>query len=447
VPQGGSVEPFGLCPVPLDNEKWRVLQYFVHETLPVLCRSDILGFYVGTTAPTPQSMLQAVRNALSEELTTYALLTVSSGRMKFVSRASFSQPNLHEFMTDALLKSLQRRLNQAQPVDEILLLAIYLLCAAETYRKDWSAVQIHQKMLRHLYTTYLGGFHGITYYLRRMIWLQDRFIAMARATVPLVEVVCPARMDAIDQGVPPTVRSRVLRAIEANAQTPMGTNIIDCPPQLFCPAFSQLLNETTMLACILQCHWTGIRDSLPDHLWTHARIQIMLDRFLLYVDPRQPPATSELAILLQECVRISVITWLAFASSPATGTDVRSFDLNMKSRAAADARPLRQLLTALENKMDVDFRLPEHHKNWIDQLTFWLMGLGALASELKDNIDWFSSRFLRVASAMKPEVDSWEAFAPVGHRFLWLDRLEKVNDYRLAKLFETAATSRDIQSP
>jgi hypothetical protein len=422
-----------------------VLQYFVFETLPVLCRSDILGFYVGTTAPTPQSMLQAVRNALSEELTTYALLTVSSGRMKFVSGTTFSQPNLHELMTDALVKSLQRRLNQAQPVDEILLLAIYMLCAAETYRKDWSAVQIHQNMIKYLYTTYLGGFHGVTYYLRRMIWLQDRFIAMARATVPLIEVICPARMDAIDQGIPSAVRSRVLKAIEANSQTPMGANIINSPADFFCPAFFQLLDESMMLACILQCHWMGIRDPLPDHLWTHARIQIMLDRILLYEDRRQPPATSESTIMLQECVRISMITWLAFASSPATGTDARSADLNMKCRAAADARPLRQLLTTLEERANNSSRLPEYHRNWVDQLTLWLLALGALSTESRDNIDWFSSRFLRLATSLK--VRSWGEFAAVGHCFFWLDRLERVNEYRLTKLFEAADTCRDFQIP
>lgn len=433
MPQNGGVDPFQVCPVSLNNERWSMLQYFVLETLPVLSRSDMPGFFAGPVAPTQQSVSEIVRLCLSGELTTNALLTVSTARMKYVSRASFSRNDLCEVFAGTVMRMLRSRLTQDGAADESLVLAIYLLCAAEGYRRNWRAVQTHQTMIKHLYTTYLGGFRNLSYLLRRMIWFQDRFIASAQATVPIVEETCALR------GVSPAVALRVLKSIEASGQSAMGTGLSNYGDYKFSPEFGQLLHELRSLACIFQCHWTGIKSSCPDQAWANGYSHIVLDKLLLFEGSRRSLEGSEVVAVLQDCVRLALITWLAFVSFPATGVDISSFKDNMKSRAAADARPLRRQLNTLFTKTEKESSMMEDPNSSMDRLVLWIVALGLLSSEVEDNREWFCARFQQKAG--KLGIDFWEGFTCVGHEFLWLDRLEAVNDFRLTKLLATGQLS------
>lgn len=170
IPARGTVEPFDVCRVSLDNERYRILQYFVLEMFPTISRSDTPAFFTGAGSPGQEVVNQMIRDCLTDEMHTYALLTASSGRMKFLTKAPFSQPDLPERYADMTMRLLRRHLSENGPVDERLILTIFFLWAIESYRRDWKAVRTHQEMIKHLYTTHLGGFQNLSYHLRRMIW-------------------------------------------------------------------------------------------------------------------------------------------------------------------------------------------------------------------------------------------------------------------------------------
>ena len=170
IPARGTVEPFDVFRVSLDNERCRILQYFVLEMFPTISRSDTPAFSTGPVSPGREVVNQMIRACLTDEMHTYALLTASSGRMKFLTKAPFSRPDLPERYADTTMQLLGRHLSENRPVDERLILTIFFLWAIESYRRDWKAVRTHQEMIKHLYTTHLGGFQNLSYHLRRMIW-------------------------------------------------------------------------------------------------------------------------------------------------------------------------------------------------------------------------------------------------------------------------------------
>lgn len=437
IPERGTVEPFGVCTVSLDNERYRILQYFVLEMFPTISRSDTPAFFTGPVSPDQEVVRQMVRDCLTDEMHTYALLTASSARMKFVTRAPFSQLDLPERYADTTMQLLRTYLSQDRPIDERLILTILFLWASESYRKDWKAVKTHQEMIKYLYTTRLGGFQNLSYHLKKMLWFGDRFQATATATPPVFEEESWEPPD-----ISPGVVSRVMRALEANGQAPMGAAFGAYSITFFTPEFRVLVHEVTILACVVQCYWTKVQESLPDPDWISGRSHAMLDKLLFFKDTRSN-ATSTFGILLQDCVRLALITWLAFVGSPMTGVASKSLTDNIKIRVAADARPLRPqfaLLIAHVHKAPLIDQQPS-----IDRLCLWIAGLGAVASELKGNIQFFLEHSRTLAE--KLDIDSWASFTRIGRSFLWLDRLESVNGFRLTRVLKRQSHEASIQLP
>jgi hypothetical protein len=425
IPEGGTVEPFGVCKVPLDNERYRILQYFVLEMFPAISRSDTPAFFTEPVSPGQQAAAQMIRDCLTDEMHTYALLTASSARMKFLTRTPLSQADLPEQYADTTMHLLRKHLARNETVDERLILTIFFLWAIESYRRNWNAVRTHQEMIKYLYTKHLGGFHSLNYHLRKMIWFGDRFQATATATPPVIEETWGP------QEISPWVVSRVLNAIASSAQVPMGSAFAVYTISFFTPEFRILVHEVTVLACVVQCHWTDIKESYPDPDWVNGRSHALLDKLLFFNDPRLEESIA-FAILLQDCVRLSMITWLAFIGSPATGVASKSVKDNIKIRVAVDARPLRRRFATM--MFHADQVVSEEQRHEINRLLLWIAGLGGVASEVEENIAWFCERFQELATQM--DIHSWVAFTPIGRGFLWLDRLEAVNDFRLTRLLE-----------
>ena len=426
IPVRGTVEPFGVFRVPLDNERYRILQYFVLEMFPTISRSDTPVFNNGSVLSGEQAAAQMIRDCLTDEMHTYALMTASSGRMKFLTKAPFAQSDLPERYADKTMQLLRRHLSENRPVDERLILTIFFLWAIESYRKDWKAVRTHQEMIKYLYTTHLGGFQNLSYHLRKFIWFGDRFQATATATPPVIEVSWEP--EEISAGVV----SRVLKAISADDREPMGAAFGGYTITFFTPEFRILLHDVTVLACIVQCHWTDIQESYPDANWVNSRSHALLDRLLFFEDARSIEA-SGFAILLQDSVRLALITWLAFVGSPTTGRASQSVNDNIKIRVAVDARPLRQRFDALN--AHVPTAVPEDQQALLSRLFLWIAGLGVVASEVPENITFFSEYFQRLAQ--KLDIKSWTKFSRMTRTFLWLDRLEAVNGFRLTKMLES----------
>jgi hypothetical protein len=84
IPEGGSVEPFGMCKVSLDNERYRVLQHFVLKMYPVSSRADTRTSSKSHVSRAHHGVAQLTRDCLTEEMHTYVLLTVSSSRMNIL---------------------------------------------------------------------------------------------------------------------------------------------------------------------------------------------------------------------------------------------------------------------------------------------------------------------------------------------------------------------------
>ena len=231
------------------------------------------------------------------------------------------------------------------------------------------------------------------------------------------------------QEIPPSEVSRVLKAIVASGQKPMGAAFGEYTLVYFTPEFRVLLHDVTILARVVQCYWTGIQDSLSDADWIYGRSHAILDKLLFFKDTRSED-TSGFAVLLQDCVRIALITWLAFVGSPMTGMASKSVKDNIKIRVAADARPLRQQFALLIEQASIaEYRQPS-----IDRLCLWIAGLGGVASEVKANIQFFLELFRALAKRL--HVDSWASFTRIGSSFLWLDHLEAVNGFRLTRVLK-----------
>lgn len=231
------------------------------------------------------------------------------------------------------------------------------------------------------------------------------------------------------QEISPSEVSRILKAIVATGQEPMGAAFWESTIVYFTPEFRVLLHDVTILACVVQCYWTRIQDSLPDAGWIYGRSHAILDKLLFLKDTRSKD-TSGFAVLLQDCVRIALITWLAFIGSPMTGVASKSVKDNIKIRVAADARPLRQQFALLIGQASI----PEYQQPSIDRLCLWIAGLGGVASESKANIQFFLEHFRALAKRL--HVDSRASFTRIGRSFLWLDRLEAVNGFRLTRVLK-----------
>jgi hypothetical protein len=207
--------------------------------------------------------------------------------------------------------------------------------------------------------------------------------------------------------------------------------------RFFSDRFKQYLREVVEMASVVQAHWTHLSVEIPDRDWVIGRSFHLSDHLLYYRDERAEDPFS-LPIVLQDCIRLAIIVWLAFIPSPRTGVSPGETS-EIKIRVAVDARPLRYRYATLLGFGQQD--IPETQQHEIDKLFLWIAGVGSLASELEENQSWFMQHFARLAKKLK--VNSWSAFAPIDRSFLWLDRLEAVRDSRLTLLLLTQAWDTD----
>ena len=147
IPAGGTVEPFDVVKVPLDNEKYQILQYFVLQFFPAVTRSDTGGFISGEVSASQLPALNLVQDSLSHPMHTYALLTGASARMRHVTHAELSQADLTERFADTAIRMLREYMTEGREVDEKLLQSMYYLWATESYRRNWDGVRTHQEMV------------------------------------------------------------------------------------------------------------------------------------------------------------------------------------------------------------------------------------------------------------------------------------------------------------
>ena len=427
IPAGGSVEPFDVVKVPLDNEKYNILQYFVLQFFPAVTRSDTGGFISGGISASQLPALQMVQDSLSHPMHTYALLTGASARMKHVSGAELSQTDLTERFADTAIRMLREYMAEGKEVDQKLLQSMYYLWAMESYRRNWDGVRTHEEMVKYLFDNYLGGFRNLNVHLRKMLWYADRFQASATAKPPVIQEESWQAED-----ITADEFDTISKAIKKTGKVQMGT-AFSRYSTYFSERFNHNLNEVVELASVIQCHWTKVSVDVPDRDWVVGRSYTLSDHLLYFRDSR-PDDPFSLPLVLQDCIRLAIIVWLAFIPSPRTGVSPAS-STDVKIRSAIDARPLRYRFATLLGFGEQD--IPGTQQSDIDKLFLWIAGLGSLASELEENQKWFTQHFGRLAQ--KLHVNSWSAFAPVDRSFLWLDRLESVNDSRLTLLLLTQA--------
>ena len=425
IPARGSVEPFDVVKVPLDNANYHILQYFVLQFFPAVTRSDTHGFISGDASASQLPALRMVHDALSHPMHTYALLTGASARMKHVTKAEFANTDVTERFAEQAIRMLREYMEAGNEIDDKLLQSMYYLWATESYRRNWDGVRAHQEMVKHLYQSYLGGFRNLNVNLRKMLWFADRFQASATAKPPIIEESWQP------EDISPETFETISKAIKKVGKVQMGS-AFPAYSSYFSEKFKQHLHEVIELASVIQVSWMHMSVQVPDRDWVIGRSYTLSDQLLYFKDSRQDDPFS-LPIVLQDCVRLAVIVWLAFIPSPRTGVSPTS-STDVPIRVAVDARPLRYRFATLLGfgKQDIGA-----HQNDIDKLFLWIAGVGALASELEENQQWFCQHFGRLAK--KLNINSWSAFAPIDRSFLWLDRLESVSDSRLTLLLLTQA--------
>lgn len=438
-PSRSSVEPFGQFRVSMDAEKHRILQYFVFKFFPAVTRLDIVSFIGFNQKNHASPAIQILRNSLSDELHFLALLTAASARMKYVEQYHFARADLPERLADATLRLLRRYLAQSRPVTQELLQSILYLWAVESYRRNWDAVLMHGKMIMHLCNTHFGGFQNLNPYLRRMLWVADRFQAAATARPPLVE----ERWET--EEVTPEQSAHAIRSLREDGREPNGRGFSQNSVH-FSHKFGMVVDAVVNLAHVIQCHWAaglGGMSRLPDRDWAVARSYTLSDELLSFRDDVVGNAAhSHRDSRIQDCVRLALIVWLAFvpASAPYSPADHETGALTI--RAAIDARPLRNRLNSLINYYE---SVPASKEE--ELLLFWVAGLGAVASELVENQEWFAVQFQRYAR--KLTVYSWDDFVEVNDAYLLLDRLQQSNHTKLSWLLQRAiyAESSEEDTP
>ncbi|KEF60274.1 uncharacterized protein A1O9_05124 [Exophiala aquamarina CBS 119918] len=436
-PSRSSVEPFGQFRVSIDAEKHRILQYFVFKFFPAVTRLDIVSF-IGFNQKSPTSpAIQILRNSLSEELHFLALLTAASARMKYVEQYHFARADLPEQLADVTLRLLRRYLAQSKPVTQELLQSILYLWAVESYRRNWDAVLMHGRMIMHLCNTHFGGFQNLNPYLRRMLWVADRFQAAATARPPLVEERWETEELTFEQS------ASAMRSLREDGREPNGRGFSQASVH-FSPKFGTVVAAVVNLAHVIQCHWAGLcgMSRLPDRDWAVARSYTLSDELLSFKDEVGTTAHNHRDSRIQDCVRLALIVWLAFvpASAPYSPADHDTGVLTI--RAAIDARPLRNRLASLTAHFESSTPSPEK-----ELLLFWVAGLGTVASELVENQEWFAFQFQRYAR--KLTVYSWDDFGEINDAYLLLDRLQQSNHTKLSWLLQRAiyAESSEEDTP
>lgn len=425
-PTERPVERFGEFTVSINAEKHRILQYFVLQFFPVMTRLDTVSL-IACSKPNPtKPAIQIIRNSLSDHVHFLALLTASSARMKYVEQYHFARADLPEQLADATLKLLRNHLAQNRPVTQELLQSILYLWAMESYRRNWDAATMHQKMIMHLCNTQFGGFQNLNPYLRRMLWVADRFQAAATARPPLVDERWETEEVTTHQSV------HAIRALQAHGWEPSGRGFSQAG-QHFSPQFTTIVAAVVNLAHVIQCHWAGVSavSQLPGRDWAVARSYTLSDELLSSSDDVSDSKDKYRDSTVQKCVRLALIVWLAFvpASTPYSPAEHGAGALIV--RAAIDARPLRSRLSSL---IDCHDAAPTKRED--DLLLLWVAGLGAMVSELIENQEWFAIHFQRYAR--KLAINSWDDFIEVNDAFLLLDRLQPPNLTKLSWLLQRA---------
>lgn len=425
-PSGTSVEPFGQFTVSMNAEKHRILQYFVTKFFPAVTRLDIVSFIASNDQNPTNPAIQIIRNSLSHHVHFLALLTASSARMKYVEQYHFAREDLPERLADATLKLLRKYLAEGRPVTQELLQSILYLWAIESYRRNWDAVLMHGNMIMHLCNTHFGGFQNLNPYLRRMLWIADRFQAAATARHPLVE----ERWET--EEITTLQSSLAVRALQERNWEPNGHGFAQAKVH-FSPAFATIVDAVVNLAHVIQCHWAevGVLSQLPNRDWAVARSYTLSDELLSSRDDTWESSNTSHDSKMQDCVRLALIVWLAFVPASAPYSPANHVTGALTIRAAIDARPLRNRLNSLIDQYE---NAPTSRED--DLLLFWIAGLGAIASELVENQEWFAIQFQRYAR--KLAVYSWDDFIEVNDAFLLLDRLQQPNLTKLSWLLQRA---------
>lgn len=425
-PTETPVERFGGITVSINAEKHRILQYFVLQFFPVMTRLDIVSL-IACSQPNPtQPAIQIIRNSLSDHVHFLALLTASSARMKYVEQYHFARADLPEQLADATLKLLRNYLAQNRPVTQELLQSILCLWAMESYRRNWDAATMHQEMIMHLCNTHFGGFQNLNPYLRRMLWVADRFQAAATARPPLVDERWETEEVTTHQA------THAIRALQAHGWEPSGRGFFQAGKH-FSPQFTAIVAAVVNLAHVIQCHWADISavSQLPDQDWAVARSYTLSDELLSSRDDVLDSMEKHQGSNVQECVRLALIVWLAFVPASAPYSPAEQGTGLLIVRAAIDARPLRSRLSSLTGSHDA---APTRRED--DLLLLWVAGLGAMVSEVLENQEWFASHFQRYAR--KLAINSWDDFIEVNDAFLLLDRLQQPNLTKLTWLLQRA---------
>jgi hypothetical protein len=367
--------------------------------------------------------VQIVRRALTDELHVLALLTAASARMKFVDAHHFAREDVPEQLANATSRLLREYLASAKPITHELVQSIFYLWASESYRRHWDAVRTHRQMIVYLANSHLGGFQRLDPYFKRMFWLGDRFQAAATQTPPLIQ----ERWGEIEL----TVRQRTcaLMALDSHGKRRMGYGFVRAST-MFSDGFQRLLTSVLNLSSVLQCHWLKIKDpqqEVPDSQWAIARAFFIGDELVNFKEDRMIDEDAVEEDSVQDCVRLALIIYFAFV--PAATPYVT--DTNLPTlRAAVDTKALRNKLGRVLRDRAMSENMEER------TLLFWIAALGAVASELVTNQEWFSVEAQKLAK--KLTYFTWEAFAPVQEKFLMLDPLRIANKTKLTWILQRA---------
>ncbi|RVX69911.1 hypothetical protein B0A52_05746 [Exophiala mesophila] len=425
-PKVVAMEPFGQFKVSMNAEKHRILQYFVVKFFPTVTRLDIVAFIGDPKARLANPAIQVIRNSLSDELHILSLLTAASARMKYVEQYHFARHDLPERLADAAIRLLRRYLAEGRPVTQQLIQSILYLWALESYRRNWDGVAMHGNMTMYLCNTYFGGFRNLDPYLRRMLWVADRYQAAATARPPLVEERWETAELSTQQYTCVTTALRQLGKIPAGARFAQHSEVLSRP-------FQQVLQQVVNLACAIQCHWHAAprQPLLPDRDWAVARSYTVSDELLSFKD-QDVGTTDSWRHKLTDCLRLALIVWLAFIPASAPYSPV---DGMLTIKAAIDARPLRARLSSVATQLE---DLPASHEECA--LLFWVAGLGAVASELAENQEWFALQFQRVAR--KLGIFTWANFEPINQGYLSLEKLQPPNLTKLTWLLQRACFAK-----
>ena len=300
-PGRASLDDFCVFLEPLDTERYRIVQHFIHGFLPLSSSFYRKAMSARSAGSWEETTVDLVRGCFSSKLHFSVLMTTACASMKYHFGYHFQRPETLSRYMDISVRLLRQYLSEDSPVTEQLIMTIFCIGASEGWLGNPHGAWIHYQAISRLSNTYLGGFRYLNPALRGMIMFPARLMAAA--------VGKPAVCEDVGEGQPCNEEQRLLESLTNLCNTTLVTGSgFNSGSEDLGFALHQCLTEIFPVSRELQFRLYGYKTILPEHHAVIGQFRRLRDRLLFL--PHHVIAGMSAR---QDCVRLAVAIWLGYS--------------------------------------------------------------------------------------------------------------------------------------